>query len=62
MPWINHYGSNEFAAKVDSVIDLFDNMATNASSDTTEMMSEAYCKCSRLEYHFWDDAYNLSLL
>ncbi|KAI6171778.1 Thiaminase II [Aphelenchoides besseyi] len=56
--WIDQYGSEEFAGSVARMITLVDEIAEKEPNEL-EYMHEAYTRSARLEYLFWDDAYNL---
>jgi thiaminase (transcriptional activator TenA) len=57
--WINAYSGEEFAQSVSRALAICDEVAQNASEQTRQKMIEAYLTASRLEYVFWDSAYQL---
>ncbi len=57
--WIKNYASEQFALDVETVITIFDELAENASQPVRDKMLEAFYQSSVLEYHFWNDAYEL---
>ncbi|HDZ05972.1 hypothetical protein LCGC14_0121830 [marine sediment metagenome] len=56
--WIETYGGEEFAASVNQAIAITNTYAANASDDVLQKMEEAFVKASKLEWMFWDSAYN----
>ena len=56
--WINTYGGEEFENSVNKAIEITNKYAKNASSDTRSKMDLAFEKASKLEWMFWDSAYN----
>ncbi|MBI2706879.1 MAG: thiaminase II [Proteobacteria bacterium] len=57
--WISTYSGEEFSRNVDEAIRIFDTLAINASETTRQQMCEAFYKSSVLEWHFWQDAYEM---
>jgi len=57
--WIDAYAGEEFSLSVEKVLRICDQLAETASDSTRNKMKEAYLTSSRLEYIFWDSAYNL---
>jgi len=57
--WIKNYASEQFALDVGIVITIFDELAENALPHVKDKMLEAFYQSSVLEYHFWNDAYEL---
>ncbi|NVK63963.1 MAG: thiaminase II [Flavobacteriales bacterium] len=55
--WINTYGGEAFANSVKKAIEITNNYAKNASPERIEKMNEAFVKASKLEWMFWDSAY-----
>ncbi|CAA6828586.1 MAG: Thiaminase II (EC [uncultured Sulfurovum sp.] len=55
--WIDTYASDEFAAAVQQAIDITNTYALTASSENLTKMNEAFIKTSKLEWMFWDSAY-----
>jgi thiaminase/transcriptional activator TenA len=56
--WIDTYGGKEFATSVNNAIAITNKYATNASDDVLKKMETAFEKASKLEWMFWDSAYN----
>ncbi|MNK01431.1 Thiaminase-2 [compost metagenome] len=57
--WINTYAGEEFGILVEKAIDLCDTAAANSTEKQQQQMTEAFVTASRLEYAFWDSAYQL---
>ena len=57
--WINAYAGEEFAASVEKALGICNELAENASEAVRLKMKEAYLTATRLEYIFWDSAYQL---
>ncbi|QQQ29171.1 hydroxyethylthiazole kinase [Chryseobacterium indoltheticum] len=57
--WIDTYGGEEFADAVEQAINLCDEVASEATAAVREKMTEAFITSSRMEYHFWEAAYDL---
>lgn len=55
--WIDTYGGDAFAESVQKAINITDKYAEQANSETLARMEEAYIKSSKLEWMFWDSAY-----
>ena len=55
--WIDTYASEEFTAVVQQAIDIANTYALTASPENLAKMEEAFIKTSKLEYMFWDSAY-----
>ncbi|MBR5856102.1 MAG: hydroxyethylthiazole kinase [Bacteroidales bacterium] len=55
--WIEEYGNEEFTIGVNRVLDIIDNWASEADSDTIEEMNRLYLMAAVYEYAFWDYAY-----
>ena len=55
--WIDTYASEEFAVAVEKAIDITNAYALTASEENLAKMEEAFIKTSKLEYMFWDSAY-----
>lgn len=56
--WINTYGGEAFANSVKNAINITNKHTTNASSEKIHKMNKAFEKASKLEWMFWDSAYN----
>lgn len=57
--WIDTYAGEEFAAAVDQAISICDKIAENSTAATRQKMTEAFIMASRMEFHFWEAAYEL---
>lgn len=57
--WIDTYGGDEFSAAVDHAIAICDRLAENSTEETRKKMTEAFIMSSRMEFHFWEAAYDL---
>lgn len=56
--WIKTYGDETFAAATRRAIEICDELAEDASEEVRNRMTEIFLICSRLEWMFWDSAYN----
>lgn len=56
--WIDTYGGEEFAVSVRQAIDICDQVAANTTVAIRNRMTEAFILASRLEYQFWEAAYD----
>lgn len=57
--WIETYGGDEFSIAVDQAIAICDKIAEKSTAETREKMTEAFIMSTRMEYHFWEAAYEL---
>lgn len=57
--WILTYGDESFAASTRKAIDICNRLAEQASDEERSRMSEVFRLCSKMEWMFWDSAYNL---
>ena len=57
--WIDTYSGEEFQEIVNKAIDLVDRVAKGASTQQTDRMHEAFVNSTRLEWMFWDSAYQM---
>lgn len=55
--WIDTYSGEDFAREVAAMIAATDAAAERASADLRERMHRAFSHATRLEYVFWDGAY-----
>lgn len=55
--WIDTYSGQEFHQAVNNVIATIDKVAARCDTDTLEKMHQAYTQSARLEWLFWDSAY-----
>lgn len=56
--WINTYGGEAFANSVKSAIEITNKHTIKASHESINNMNKAFEKASKLEWMFWDSAYN----
>ena len=56
--WINTYGGEAFANSVKKAIEITNNHTVKASPEQINNMNKAFEKASKLEWMFWDSAYN----
>lgn len=56
--WIDTYASEEFHTAVQKVINVVDKVAQRADQDTLDKMRMAYTYAAKLEWLFWESAYN----
>ncbi|KQM74839.1 thiaminase II [Pedobacter sp. Leaf216] len=57
--WIDMYAGAEFATAVEKAITIADQLAAVANTETRQKMFEAFEMATRLEWMFWDSAYQL---
>lgn len=57
--WIEEYSNPSFMEGAIKIRDILDRSAVDASAAEIEKMKEAFTVSAKLEYLFWDDAYNL---
>lgn len=57
--WIATYGDEAFAESTHRAIEICDELADAASEQTRADMTEAFLTAARMEWMFWDSAYNL---
>ncbi len=57
--WINTYGDESFADTVKEAESICDQYAKNTTDEIREKMFEAYNYATKMEFLFWDSAYNL---
>lgn len=56
--WIDTYAGEEFNQAVAQVIATIDKVAARCDADTLEKMHHAYTTAAKLEWLFWDSAYD----
>lgn len=56
--WINTYGGEAFENSVKKAIEITNAYAKTASKETIGLMNAAYNRASKLEWMFWDSAFN----
>lgn len=57
--WIEVYGSDGFDGPSESLLKLCDSCAAGASPEVRKEMTEAFVTGVKLEWLFWDSAYNM---
>jgi thiaminase/transcriptional activator TenA len=57
--WINTYGGEYYEESVKKAIAICDELAESCTEQQQNAMTEAFITCSKLEWMFWDSAYNL---
>jgi thiaminase/transcriptional activator TenA len=57
--WINTYGGEEYAAQVDAAIAIFNELAENSAESLKKKMLETYMTSTKMEWLFWNSAYNM---
>lgn len=56
--WISEYGNDEFTQGVNTMLELADKYADEASEEVRKQMDEAFLEATLLELAFWDYGYN----
>ncbi|WP_407306815.1 thiaminase II [Acinetobacter sp.] len=56
--WVDTYSGEEFNEAVRNVIATIDKVAARCDADTLEKMHQAYTTAAKLEWLFWDSAYD----
>ena len=56
--WIDTYSGEDFNQAVRNVITTIDQVAARCDADTLEKMHHAYTTAAKLEWLFWDSAYD----
>lgn len=56
--WIKCYSDPAFEISNNKCIEICDKLAEQASEATRAKMTQAFVNCSRMEWLFWDSAYN----
>lgn len=57
--WIETYGDENFAESNRLAIEICDQLATAATAEVREKMTQAFLMATRMEWMFWNSAYNL---
>ena len=57
--WIETYASEAFSERVDRAIAIVDSIASVATEAELQLMRRAFERAARLEWRFWDSAYQL---
>lgn len=59
--WIQGYASEDYAATNQSLIDLMDRLAADATEEQIAYLTDIFVNCSRYELGFWDMSWELRL-
>lgn len=57
--WIETYADKDFERSTQRAIEICDELALNSSDEIRLKMTEAFVMATRMEWMFWDSAYNL---
>lgn len=57
--WIDTYADETFEASTVRAIEICDKLAQNASETTRKMMTDIFLRCAKMEWMFWNSAWNL---
>lgn len=57
--WIDTYADPQFEQSTRRAIEICDELAAHAGKDTAEAMTKIFTMCTRMEWLFWDSAWNL---
>lgn len=57
--WIQTYGDTGFDESTERAIEICDRLADESTAEVRKRMYEVFSTCCRLEWMFWDSAYNL---
>ncbi len=57
--WIDTYADETFAISTHRAIEICDELAHRSTPEIRDMMTEAFVYASRMEWLFWDSAYNM---
>lgn len=57
--WIETYADEAFAVSTRRAIEICDELAENTTRTIRDLMTEAFIYATRMEWMFWDSAYNL---
>jgi thiaminase/transcriptional activator TenA len=57
--WIDTYAGEEFGIAVTKAIEICDYYASKSTDETRKKMTDAFLMASKMEWLFWDSAYNL---
>lgn len=61
MRWISTYSSPEFSTATDQAINILDEVASECTSNELTRMERAFEYSTLLEWHFWDDSYEMTV-
>jgi thiaminase/transcriptional activator TenA len=57
--WINTYGGDEYSAQVDLAVSVFNELAYDSAESLKKKMLETYMLSTKMEWLFWNSAYNM---
>ncbi len=57
--WINTYGGEEFDNSAKLALSIGDELAAHCTEEQRKAMTEAYVMCTRMEWLFWQSAYEM---
>lgn len=57
--WIETYADETFAVSTRRAIEICDELAENTTQRVRDLMTEAFIYAAKMEWMFWDSAYNL---
>lgn len=57
--WIETYADESFVRSTERAIEICDALAAQATEDVRRRMTEAFVMATKMEWMFWDSAYNL---
>ncbi len=57
--WIDTYADEAFVMSTRKAIEICDQLAENTTQATRELMSEAFVYATKMEWMFWNSAYNM---
>lgn len=57
--WIDAYGGDEFTESVKKASGICDELAERSTEEQRNLMTEAFVACSKMEWMFWESAYNM---
>lgn len=57
--WIETYADESFAEATRKAISICDELAENTDDETRRLMTGIFVRCARMEYLFWDSAWEL---
>ncbi len=57
--WIETYADPAFAASTERAVAICDELAAAAGAETRSRMTELFVRCTRMEWLFWESAWNL---
>lgn len=55
--WIDTYGGEDFAYSVETAINICNSLADRTTSEIREHMTDAFVVCSKMEWMFWNSAW-----